>query len=314
MYEDKWFLKTIFKNKMYSIDGNEFQKFVEMIYFKKHKNFKKVKPYGNIGDRSNDGFLEGEGIFLQVYGPQDIRLRETEEYTINKLKKNFDSLLTHCKKNNWEKIKEFRYIVNDKFYGFSPNLYNAIRDIKEENNIEADLIGVDELYKQFCEFDLLDMIDILGYVPDSSKIDYLDFSILGEIFVYLSKNVIAVSEFDGEPSLKFHEKIKLNNLKPFLSLSLTKGWYYNSYLKEFFNNNISIENLEDRIERKMKNLYEEALKEGEEKDSNHHLLHIMSNLIPEELRENENFLHGAIGDYLFAITSYYFEPCSILKS
>ncbi|MBZ4231317.1 hypothetical protein LAN31_22090, partial [Mycobacterium tuberculosis] len=34
--------------------------------------FERVKPHGNIGDRGNDGWVCGVGVYYQVYAPEDL--------------------------------------------------------------------------------------------------------------------------------------------------------------------------------------------------------------------------------------------------
>lgn len=51
-------LRCIFKLLMYENDGKNFQSIFEEIMKKRYRDdFIKVKPYGNVGDKKNDGYL-----------------------------------------------------------------------------------------------------------------------------------------------------------------------------------------------------------------------------------------------------------------
>ena len=46
-----------------------------------YPSFEKIETQGAIGDRKNDGYLRGQGIFYQVYGPKDLNTNATSQST-----------------------------------------------------------------------------------------------------------------------------------------------------------------------------------------------------------------------------------------
>lgn len=59
------------KKKLQENSGEAFQSlFEELMVLRYPYNFQKIAPYGKDGDKGNDGYLKGEGIFFQVYGPK----------------------------------------------------------------------------------------------------------------------------------------------------------------------------------------------------------------------------------------------------
>ena len=60
---DKNYLRLQFWNKIYQKNATEFQSFFEDIMQKAFPDFQKIRPYGNQGDRGNDGYRPGEGIY-----------------------------------------------------------------------------------------------------------------------------------------------------------------------------------------------------------------------------------------------------------
>ncbi|RAK03977.1 hypothetical protein C8C77_1488 [Halanaerobium saccharolyticum] len=54
-------------------------------------NYTPIKPQGSIGDRKVDGLLNKEKIFFQVYAPERVNTRKTN----NKIDEDFNGFMTH---------------------------------------------------------------------------------------------------------------------------------------------------------------------------------------------------------------------------
>src|SRR5262249_24565645 len=110
---DKHYLSLQFWNKVYQKTGTEFQAFFEAIMEKAFPGFQKIKPYGNEGDKGNDGYRPIEGIYYQAYAPFEPGEKEAE--AAKKFKDDFAKL-----KDGWDKIatiKELDFVYNDKGSG-----------------------------------------------------------------------------------------------------------------------------------------------------------------------------------------------------
>ena len=99
--------QIMFENKLLRSYGNEFQEIFYMIMKGHYKNFRDVKPHGNTGDLGCDGYLFGEGIFYQVYGPEYPEQTSAQSYAISKLKEDFYKLKGHIDNGKFEPIKEY---------------------------------------------------------------------------------------------------------------------------------------------------------------------------------------------------------------
>lgn len=112
------------------------------------ENFQAVKAYGNIGDRGNDGWNPEEGRYYQVYAPENFPKNTTQ--AISKLKKDFEKLKNHW--NNISEIKEYHFVVNDKFDGVPHHLTKAINEIEQENNLnKASVVSSSDLVRVFLK-------------------------------------------------------------------------------------------------------------------------------------------------------------------
>ena len=94
-------------------------------------SFQPVKAHGNIGDRGNDGFNKNTGRYYQVYAPEN--LPSNTKSSIQKMKNDFNKLLSF-----WNKIcpiKEYCFVVNDKYKGVSPHIYEVLYELKIKHNL-----------------------------------------------------------------------------------------------------------------------------------------------------------------------------------
>lgn len=135
-----------FKLKIHESNGGEYENLFTKIMSYYYPGFDKVKPHGNIGDRGNDGWVYGSGVYYQVYTPED--LPKNDKKSLDKMKSDFKKLHTYW--TSISPVKEFYYVVNDKFSGIPPHLTNSIAELKIEYNLnEARVIGAITLENYF---------------------------------------------------------------------------------------------------------------------------------------------------------------------
>lgn len=118
--------RTKFKLLVHEADGQRYEDLFVKIMSYIDPGFKAVKPHGNIGDRGNDGWVSGGGQYYQCYAPED--LPSNTESAIAKMKHDFATL-----KGYWEKtspVKEFFFVLNDKYHGAPPHIYTAVQELK----------------------------------------------------------------------------------------------------------------------------------------------------------------------------------------
>lgn len=196
---DKKFLTVQFRNKIHTKDGKEFQGFFEGIMEKYLPGFQRIKPYGNIGDGGNDGYIEELGIYYQVYAPEEPMLKAAD--AVRKLKKNFQRL-----KKEWDEIKnikEYNFVFNDKYRGSIKPIQQALADLRKANpTIRFKPFLAKDLEQLFFRLDDSDILD-LDFVIDHRQAianAYTDLE-------YVSK------ELDRENSIFAHKLLVSNKVK-----------------------------------------------------------------------------------------------------
>lgn len=245
--QEKTLARQLFQNKILKADGQTFEDLFSFIMNYAEPDFQSIKPWGNIGDRKNDGYIASKGVFFQVYSPEDIRKSYTD--TVNKLESDFVGL-----KNQWQNIKEFYFVVNDKFKGVNPDCEIAIRKIKDDYSLdESKFLTAKDLENKLFELDDDKVYNICGNIPDPANIKVLDFSILKEVVDYIMSLPLEKNE---APILKlpnWDDKMKFNNLSDQINALLINGSLQVHALEKYLSNNGTF--LADNLRDKMNEIY-----------------------------------------------------------
>ena len=291
---EKTLARQLFQNKILKADGQRFEDIFSAVMNYSDTDFQQIKPWGNIGDRKNDGYIKNKGIFYQVYAPEDIR--KSYPNVVSKLKKDFDGL-----KAQWSPVNEFYFVVNDKLKGVNADCEKIIQEIKMVHDLNnAGFLTLKHLENILFELEDDQIFSITGFIPDPAEIKQLDFSILNEVIGHImqlplndgDKPKIIVPEWD--------EKIKLNVLSESVSQLLSNGSFQSYSLEEYLKNNSDF--LADSLRDQMSKVY---LQEKENKSGDELFWGIVDSVSP---KAEQMYQTSAI-----VIMSRYFETCDIFE-
>ena len=292
--QEKTFARQLFQNKILKADGQIFEDIFSAIMNYAGTDFQQIKPWGNIGDRKNDGYIKTKGIFYQVYAPEDIRKSYTN--IVSKLKEDFDGL-----KAQWSPVNEFYFVVNDKYKGVNADCEKIIQEIKISHNLnDAGFLTAKDLENILFELEDDQIYLITGHIPDPANIKLLDFSILNEVIGHIMQ--LPLNEGDKPKNVlpNWNEKIKLNVLSESVSQLLINGGFQSHSLKEYLKNNSDF--LADSLRDKMNEVYSQ---EKENKSGDELFWAIVNSASPkaEQLYQTS----------VIVIMSKYFEACDIFE-
>jgi len=252
--QERTIARHLFQSKLFKADGQAFEDIFTSIMNYTEADFQSIKPWGNIGDRKNDGYIKTKGIFYQVFAPEDIR--KSYPNVIAKLETDFDGL-----KSQWNPIYEFYFVVNDKYKGVNADCEITIQEIKGTHNLNnAGFLTAKDMENKLFTLEDDQIFSITGFIPDPAQIKQLDYSILNEVVGYImqlplnkgDKAKIALPDWD--------EKIIFNSLSEPIAHLLNNGYSQLHALDGDLSNNSNF--LADSLRDKMNEVY------NQEKDKN----------------------------------------------
>ncbi|MES2134876.1 MAG: tetratricopeptide repeat protein [Patescibacteria group bacterium] len=127
------------------------------------KGFQKIRPYGNVGDGGNDGYIPETGVYYQVYAP--LRAEEKDAEAAEKFKDNFNNL-----KKTWDqisKINAYNFVFNDKYVGLTIPLEEAGAELSKNNpGVKFEVFTPKNLEEVFFTL-TIEQIASLGFDVDS---------------------------------------------------------------------------------------------------------------------------------------------------
>jgi hypothetical protein len=288
--------RMFFMSKIRSLDGMAFQDLVSQILGYADTDFCPIKPWGNIGDRKNDGCVPSKGIYYQVYAPEDSD--KSYKQTIDKVERDFAGLLEHY---TLSAIRTYYFVVNDKYKGVHPDISLVMERIKQDNGLEeAKILSAKDLENIIFQLADDEILTIVGQVPDPSKIRLLDYSILSEVVGHIMAQPIQQSDVSSLIVPDWEEKIMFNRLSVKVAELLNSGMIHVGTLEEYLDNNgdYVAEELRDHLH----NVYYD---ESERATGDELFYAILNRLSP---RQQKMFQ-----DTVLVIMAKYFETCDIFE-
>lgn len=294
--QEKSLARILFQNKIYKSDGQAYEDlFTEVMIFL-HNDFRRIKAWGNIGDRKNDGYIDNKGIYFQVYAPEDIR--NSYPKAIAKMVKDFYYLYSH-----WDTIKEFYFVINDKFKGVNADSEQAIKKLKQQYNLSnTGIYTAKDLEKSLFSLSDDKILTIIGFLPNPDLIN-LDYSILHEVIGYIMR--LPLIPITGEIKYPdWNEKIKFNNLSQHPEYLLNTGSQQLGALNKYLEQNTT---LAEELQKQMTAIYNNIKNNWSNLEvlGDNIFWEIINNCSPK----NESQYQNAV----ITIMAKYFESCDIFE-
>ena len=289
-----------FRLKIYEKDGYEFQNFFTHIMNKYDENYMTIKTQGNIGDRKNDGYIPNKGIYFQVYAPEKVDAKEA----ISKIDEDLEGLMAYWDK--YCKVKEYYFVMNDKYKGAYPTINKEILEEGIKYNIDAKLLLSSQIETLFFKLKDEDIIEILGNIIATQSED-LSYTSLNEVIEGIMNLPIKDNERLISPA-EMEEKIKFNNLNEQIKSILNEHSIYTGPLEDYFSNQGNFER--ERVQQILSNVYEESKKEISDEcqdPSSLRFCYIAKKITPAQPSVS-------VVNAVYILMSYYFESCDIFEN
>lgn len=291
------FVRNVFQAKCVLKDGNEFENFFSKIMRYYNSEFVQIKPWGNIGDRKNDGMIQSEGVYFQVYSPEDPKFKISE--SISKLNNDFAGL--HKQWNNSCEIKTFNFVINDKTRGCHPDLAIAISDLKKDYPaVTFKIFDNKSLEEVFVKLQESEICAIIGSFPTPEELmQTVDFTYLSQVIKHIMNLDAPNEKLQKLIAPNYEEKIKFNNLVT-TAKYLDESYFFIDDLNDYFKDNPIYKEI---IKERLSGLYEEAKSKLESPDAQ--FMYIWDKASPDD---NINIKKAVV-----VLMAKYFETCDIFE-
>jgi hypothetical protein len=207
--------------------GDGFQRLFERLMSKVHPNdFMACRPWGNVGDRKNDGYLPSARILFQSYAPNDLSATEA----IKKINEDFEGA-----KDYWEKyFDEWTFVHNAPDGRLGPHIIEALTRLGQENpRIKIGHCGYEEMLAKFRQLSLLDLESWFGPSLTMEANVNLGYGDLVAVLTHISITPVPTTSEVKDVS---RGKIEANFLSQPVADFLKIGMQKSPLVAQFFNN------------------------------------------------------------------------------
>lgn len=220
-----WLLMRL---RLYEASGEAFQRLAWQVLRPKFPGFQEIAPWGASGDGGNDGWVPGDGHYIQVYGPQ-ASSSWAPASAAQKAKDDFAKLLSH-----WKGVKQYIFVLNDRFQGVPAPVAQAMQAIEAAHpGVCARALSSADLLDWFMGLPDATRIRIIGYVPDDVPAD-LSVGAAGEVLRHLADMPDLPQRHEPLDLTAFEEKIKLNGLGSYVAARLRAAAHHTHLIDDFF--------------------------------------------------------------------------------
>ncbi|NMA31971.1 MAG: hypothetical protein GX941_09285 [Candidatus Methanofastidiosa archaeon] len=220
LYYEKCFRVAFLENR-----GDAFQRLFEAIMGKVYPgDFIACRPWGNIGDRKNDGYLSSKRILFQVFAPNEISASKA----ISKINEDFEGAKKHWKKY----FNEWAFVHNTHDGRLSPQVIERLEELKQENpEFKISHWGYEELLFEFRRLDLATLESWFGVFDIRASLN-LGYEDLQAVLQHIQEiappnNLVDVREVS-------RGKIEANLLSPAVADFLKIGMQKHRLVEGFF--------------------------------------------------------------------------------
>lgn len=298
--EEKLMAILTFQNRVLKATGNSYEELFTHVMQSANPNFRQVKPQGSLGDKKNDGFDPTTGTYYQVYAPEN--LATTEDAAIKKLHTDFNGLKSYWPSIGYP-VKEFYYVVNNRYQGVGPGLYKNINAIQTANpNIKVNLFLNNNLQNIFENLNETRMFEIVGFIP-SADITMLEMDVLHNVIEHIM-NTKADSTLPTIPNNpNFNKKIEFNGLSSEIASMMRTALINATSIDDYFANNNNF--LRDELRNRFNGLYLSAKRSITEPDQ------IFADVYMQSCPQKATQAHV---NAVMTLMAYYFECCDIFET
>lgn len=288
---ERAFREVQFKIAYLEKNGNEFQDWFATIMEKwLPGDFIRVRPWGNAGDRKNDGYVRSKRWLFQVYAPNEMSAKEA----LAKINEDYNGALRY-----WKQYFDTWIFMHNSKQGLGPDVTARLLQLNGAEPPAVVSWGFEELRRVVFELDTPELASIFGSVPQRRDMVDLGLDSLSSVL-----DQIVVMEPNLDPDLRPPpaDKIDRNMLSKHVATLLKAGMARADLVRKYFG--VRPER-RDEVAVSFRHRYDKARSDGLNPDE------IFADLqryaagrgVPEPSRQSATL----------AVLAFFFEECDIFE-
>lgn len=277
--------------------GDAFQTLFEQLMSRAYKaDFMACRPWGNVGDKKNDGFLKSDRRLFQVYAPNDMTAAAAKK----KITEDFAGALKH-----WATHFDKWSFVHNAYDGLPEHVQDLLLETGRKNpGVKIEPWCLEELRVVFRKLSIDDLRSWFGYTPPTMAEQT---SVGFEAIRVVLEDIAAREMPASHPVMSVDPgKLRANRLSSSVQALLTAGMAKAPLVKQFFDE-WHAPTYGERMAKSFSARYAEL-------KSSAPLLH--PNEIFHELQQwtgGERSKSSAQLAAVLAVLAYFFERCDIFE-
>jgi hypothetical protein len=218
------YYEMAFRTRYALSKGDQFQEFFSTLMELRYPgDFVRVRPWGKLGDRKNDGYLRSKRRLHQCYAPRDLGMATCKA----KINEDFSEALPYWK----DHFDEWIFTHND-VDGLPADLLKLLLDPSAANSpVKALQWGYADLRREFEQLSDKDIVSLLGPAP--GRRDVVDLRIT-DVQNLLDHIALQTDPIDGDVRIVPAQKIEFNQLSPAAATLLKTGMTRSEVVRKYF--------------------------------------------------------------------------------
>jgi hypothetical protein len=204
--------------------GGAFQTLFEQLMGKAHPaDFIPCRPWGNVGDRKNDGYLKSERTLFQVYAPNEMAAAKATA----KIDEDFVGSLPH-----WRQHFDKWVFVHNAHDGLPPDVIAKLLDLEQRHPpLKVTHWSLEELRQRLRLIPLDALQSWFGFAPTDAAKRSLSVAELESVLHHIAQTHPPAGE---SPRPVPTGKIEANGLSPNVATLLKAGMERAELVEKFF--------------------------------------------------------------------------------
>lgn len=222
------FYTVMFQRDFFLRRGDAFQDFFSDIMERCHPegDFVRVKPWGNVGDMKNDGYLKSTRTLFAVHGPApNVPINRVIKKIDNDFRKGFPV---------WQKYVDRWVYVHNFFDGIPAPIEQKLEELDQEfPNVNITQWGFRQIERKVLSLGDADLIVLFGPVPSQTQFVGVGYDEIQIVVTSLAQEDFTQGDIDLRP-FSLPEKMQHNELNNHLQRLLQSGLYGVNNVEKFF--------------------------------------------------------------------------------